>query len=293
MAPDAKSSRKDATAKLMETATNMIKNGATPDVITFIETTITEVNQNVLGTIVQEHHRDQQLIDDLLARFDTAVAAMEACAASVRQAATDTDTASNSHKVCRSSEAVECARSRKCEDELEELWSIVKTRESEMREIHWAIHGEWCAEIEPPHPGLDNPFNWVPGAHMEGPETSQSEIDYPTIDYTPAVISFRSFSVEQFGHYIIKLPEVETAWENYNSKLLECAAQEETWTLKVDECDGLQDPLRDQACAHAGSNRQCASNFGHEYHMTMVAYTAAVETVRQLEYDRKSHHRLR
>merc|ERR1719502_2465513 len=69
LAPES-TSRKDATAKLMETATKMMKNGATPDVITFIETTITEVNRDILGVIVNEHNQDQQLINDLLARFD-------------------------------------------------------------------------------------------------------------------------------------------------------------------------------------------------------------------------------
>ena len=46
-------------AKLMETETKMMKNGATPDVITFNETTITEMNTEVLSVIVDESRRDQ------------------------------------------------------------------------------------------------------------------------------------------------------------------------------------------------------------------------------------------
>jgi hypothetical protein len=287
LAPEAKEARKDATAKLMETAVKMMKNGATPDVVTFIETTITEVNENVLSAIVEEHHRDQRLINDLLDRFDAAVAAMEACAASVEQADIDREAASDAHKLCRSSEAIDCARSRKCEEELEELWDIVKHEEEEMREIHRKIHGEWCVGPEPPQPGLDDPFRWNLEIAKEGPETSQTDGEYPTITYTQELIDFRVFSINQFELYIAQKPLVELAWENYNRKLIECAALEETWTLKVDDCDGLQDTLHDQACMHAGANRQCASNFGHEYHMTMVAYQNAVTTVQQLEYDRK------
>merc|ERR1719453_49814 len=271
----------------METATKMMKNGATPDVITFIETTITEVNQDVLGSIVEEHHRDQQLINDLLAEFDAAIAEMEACAASIEQQHVEREASSHAHKLCRSEESISCARSRKCEEELEELWSIVKIEEEEMRRIHWAIHGEWCVGPAPPHPGLDDPFNWQISAHSEGDETSQSVHPYPAVDLAPDVIEFRRFSVEYFGLYIAQKPRVELAWENYNRKLLECAALEETWTLKVDDCDDLQTTLHEQACEHAHSNRQCAANFGHEYHMTMIAYNNAVTTVRQLEYDRK------
>jgi len=279
-------SRKDATAKLMETATKMMKNGATPDVITFIETTITEVNRDILGVIVDEHNEDQQLINDLLARFDAAIAAMEACAASVRQQHHDREAASTAHQVCRSEEAISCARSRKCEEELEELWRIVKIEEQEMREIHWAIHGEWCVGPEPPQPNLEDPFRWQLAYHKEGEETSQSTEDYPLIDNSH-VIEFRRFSVDYFGRYITQKPLVELAWENYNRKLLECAALEETWTLKIDDCDEAQTTMHDQACMHASNNRQCASDFGHEYHMTLVTYNDAVTAIRQKEYDRK------
>jgi len=280
------SSRKEATAKLMETATKMMKNGATPDVITFIETTITEVNRDILGVIVHEHHEDQRLINELLDRFDAAIAAMEACIQTINQQYTDRGEASHAHQVCRSSEAIDCARSRKCEDELEELWRIVVVEEREMREIHWAIHGEWCVGPDPPQAFLEDPFNWHLTEHKEGAETSESQIDYPEID-NDHVIEFRRFSVTQFGHYIRQKPIVEQAWENYNRKLLECAALEETWTLKVDVCDEAQQHMHELACMGHATNRQCASNFGHEYHMTLVSYNEAVTAIRQKEYDRK------
>jgi len=286
MAPEP-TSRKDATAKLMETATKMMKNGATPDVLTFIDTTLNEVRSDVLGVIVEEHWRDQQLIWDLLARFDAAIADMLACKATVEAQHADRMVSSVNHKVCRSDESLKCARSRKCEEELEELWSIVKIEEEEMRRIHWAIHGEWCVGPAPPHPGLGDPFEWTLEESWEGPETSQSTDPYPVVDLTPAVIEFRRFSVEYFGLYIVQKPRVELAWENYNRKLIECAALEETWELKVIDCDALQDVMHNQACEHAAGNRQCASNWGHEYHMTLVAYNSAVTTIRQLEYDRK------
>jgi hypothetical protein len=249
LAPE-KSSRKDNTAKLMETATAMLKNGVTPDVVQFIETTITEVNSEVLGAIVDEHHRDQGIINAILDDFDAAIAEMEACAETVRGQHVERELSSHAHQLCRSDEAIKCARSRKCEEELEELWERVKIEEEEMRRIHWAIHGEWCEGSAPGHPSLADPFQWQIGESWEGPETSQSTDPYPAVDLAPAVIEFRRFSVEYFGLYIEQKPRVEIAWENYNRKLLECAALEETWTLKVDECDEAQDALHGQACEH-------------------------------------------
>jgi hypothetical protein len=278
---------KDNTAKLMETATKMLKNGATPDVIEFIESTIHAVNDEVLGRIVDEHHRDQGIIDGILIDFENAIAEMEACADSIRNQHVERELSSYDHQLCRSEESISCARSRKCEEELEELWERVKIEEDEMRRIHWAIHGEWCEGSAPDHPSLADPFQWTLGESWEGPETSQSTDPYPAVDLAPNVIEFRRFSVEYFGLYIEQKPRVEQAWENYNRKLLECAALEETWTLKVDDCDALQDTLHGQACNHASSNRQCAATFGHAYHMTMVEYTNEVARIRELEYDRK------
>ena len=92
---------------------------------------------------------------------------------------------------------------------------------------------------------------------------------------------------EEVPYYIEQLPRVEIAWEEYNAKLIECAAQEETWQLHVDECDALQDELNQKACEHAGDSRQCSSDYGHEYEMAVDLYRETEERVRELEYDRK------
>merc|ERR1719446_484699 len=180
------------------------------------------------------------------------------------------------HKECRSGESLACARSRKCEDELEELWRRVVVEEGEMRRIHWAIHGEWCVPPLPPHPGLADPWNWPDEDHYEGPETSESDHLYPEVNQGDDVIAFRTFTVDHFGLYIIQLPIVEEAWELYNRKLLECAALEETWQLHVDECDALETDMNDAACEHHAGNRQCASNWGHEYEMAMDEYSMLI-----------------
>jgi len=101
------------------------------------------------------------------------------------------------------------------------------------------------------------------------------------------VIEFRSFSVDYFGHYIVQKPRVEQAWLNYNNKLVECRHLEVVLEDKVEVCDGFQIDLHDKACDHVHSHRQSAANYGHEYHMTMLAYNDAVTAIQQLEHDRK------
>jgi len=260
----------------METATKMMKNGATPDVLTFINETIWEIENVILQAIVDDHRRDQELIVASRNRFDAAVADMRACSAQVEEDAAALQGMIQGHKECRAGEALACARSRKCEEELEELWLRVVTVETEMRRIHWSIHGEWCVPPLPPHPGLADPWNWPDEDHWEGPETSQSVHEYPHVNQGDDVIRFRTFTVDAFGEYIIQLPIVEETWELYNRKLLECAALEETWQLHVDDCDVLQTDMNEAACEHHAGNRQCASNWGHEYEMATDEYSMLI-----------------
>merc|ERR1719386_159602 len=133
LAPDTikDKSRKEGTARLMETATRMMKNGATPDVIVFIEATISEINDDVLVAIQNEHNLDQQLLDDLLVRFDASVDAMVECRDELARENAGRAADNEEHKNCRSIEALDCARSRKCEEELEVRWGIVKAEEEE------------------------------------------------------------------------------------------------------------------------------------------------------------------
>jgi len=268
-------SRQDNTAKLMETATKMLKSGVTPDMVQFINTTITEINEDVLPLIRDAHDEDQRFIYTLLAHIEDAVNTMVEAAVDTNQLHDSRVASSLEHKECRSVEGIKCAFSRKCEHELEELWVIVKTRESEMRRIHWAIHGEWCEGNSPDHTSLADPFRWTQEEYSEGAETSQSTNAYPLVDHTTDVINFRRFSVDHFGQYIIQKPLVETAWANYNLKLLECAQKDEEWEVQVADCDQKQDIVRDAACMHSTTNRQHRHTFGHAYDSTLNAYNDA------------------
>jgi len=194
---------------------------------------------------------------------------------------------STDHKQCRSFEALHCARSRRCEEELERAWIEVKIQEEEMRRIHWEIHGEWCLGNAPDHPGLADPFHWTITEYKEGAETSQSVQPYPAIDLADDVVDFRTFSVSHFGEYIVQLPKVQRAWQLYAEKLDECARLEFTLETQIESCDDKQILLHDKACEHSAEHRLGTSTHAREYHDTMVAYTAAVETIQQLEFDRK------
>ena len=51
----------------------MIKNGVTPDVIEFVDSTNAEINDTVLQAIISEHNIDQDYINSLCQAFQDAI----------------------------------------------------------------------------------------------------------------------------------------------------------------------------------------------------------------------------
>ena len=279
LSTDTQTNRHDSTSKLLETAVKMIKNGVTPDVITFVDSTNQEIDEQVLVAIQNEHDTDQQYIDNLCQDFQNAVDKLAEEAAAIGVHDDNRLGAQEAHHTCRADEAFSCAQSRRCEHQLVELWNRVKREESHMREIHGHIHDEWC--VHPPFFAeidvwLNHPFDWS--------RTSP----YPELNIPSDVVEFRHVSVDYFTQYMEQKVIVEEAWRVYNLKLIECSAFETTLDLKVDECDDAQREARGRACEHAVANKAAREDFGVEWDRIVRLYNQAREAKTANEADRKA-----
>jgi len=282
-----KDARKDTTARLMETATKMMKNGVTPDVVNFIETTITEINQNVLGSIVDEHNTDQAAINTAHAEFAPLDGALSSCRTNVNNLHSARQETSGRHKACRKEEALICARSRQCEEILAGLWGEVQAAEDTMRGYHREVKNSWCEDPDV-HPDTSNPFRWPDQYAKEGPETSlDSDQSYPHVVVTSAVDTFRSDSFQTFTDYKAAKERVDLAWRAYNLRLETCATLETALESQVDTCDGEETTLRAEACQHASDWDSCVSAYGNGYAREVGEYDRLVATLREEEEDRK------
>jgi len=278
-ASDGKTNRQDSTAKLLETAVKMIKNGVTPDVITFVDSTNQEINEQVLVAIQNEHNTDQAYIDTLCQDFQSAVEKLEDEAVSIAAQNTASDGAREAHHTCRADEAYSCAVSRRCEEQLRLQWLVVVREEEKMQRIHSEIHDEWC--IHPPFFAeidlwLNHPFDWS--------KTSP----YPELNIPADVGAFRDVSVTYFEEYMAQKIVVEAEWAKYEAKLLECSGYEATLDAKVSECDDAQRDARTSACEHAVANKAAREEFGVEWDRIVRLYNEAREAKTANEADRKA-----
>jgi Notch-like protein len=280
---ESKSNRQDSTSKLLDTAVTMIKNGVTPDVITFVDATNQDINEEVLVAIQSEHDIDQAYINSLCQDFLNAVNALEEQAEAIALHDTNRLAASEAHHSCRANEAYKCAKSRRCEEQLRQKWVEVKHEESTMREIHGYIHDEWCVhppfdQHDPPAIGdwLNHPFNWA--------QTSP----YPILELPQDVRDFRHVSVGYFRDYHAQKIVTERVWLEYNEKLEECAVLEEAWESQIEPCDEAQIVVREHACSHAQANRQAREAFGQEWNRIVTLFEQARIAKTANEQDRKN-----
>ena len=94
-------SKKPAMQALMESATTMLKNGATPAVVDFAEETLNEVSGVVIPAIINESENDQRFIYSLHSRFQVIRDALAEDNQNVFQLNAEEQTLSGQHKHCR------------------------------------------------------------------------------------------------------------------------------------------------------------------------------------------------
>ena len=85
----------------MESATTMLKNGATPAVVDFAEETLNEVSGVVIPAIINESENDQRFIYSLHSRFQVIRDALAKDNQNVFQLNAEEQTLSGQHKHCR------------------------------------------------------------------------------------------------------------------------------------------------------------------------------------------------
>jgi len=285
-------------ARLLESAVNMVKNGVTPDVIQFTEATSSEITDNVLTAIQAAHDTDQAFLNHICARFAAAVQALSEAADQIELSNTNRIAASAAHHECRAEEALDCARSRRCEEQLRHLWTVVKEEEFNMRRIHGEIEDEWC--VLPTLDGqfeltglLNHPFNWAALKDDVGvPYTSSYDRPnipgYPILNLQQSIRDLRGWSVTKFDEYMVQKIRTEHAWTYYNEKIGECADFEATLEVKSPECDAAQIVMHDHACQHSTDNAAARRTAGRTWKRISDDYDRDIERINSDETDRKN-----
>jgi hypothetical protein len=236
----------------MESATTMLKNGATSAVVDFAEETLNEVSGVVIPAILNESISDQHFIRSLHARFTEIHTTLTTGNLEVYALNEEEQELSTDHKTCRDAEGVDCQGKRNCEMEMYRLWTVWVTEEEELREIHTRISGHFCP------PGTNGTLH-----------------------------SFRVASVPWMQSYMAQKIVVDAAEVSYDNKLPDCVIAHTNLDEESARCNALQTGLEEKACAHAQKINEVLTEYYDDFASAEAAYHCAVQEIMELERDRK------
>jgi hypothetical protein len=240
-----------AISSLLETATSMLKNGETSDVVAFADATLAEIMNDVLPAIQDAHDADQTLIDNTFTMFEAALANLELENGEVKRLHDAERELSRQHIACREEEKIICDDKRECDYDLYATWLRFVEEEYELRRLSKEVEDHFCVENA-------NGTMWV----------------------------FRDHSVTLFPPWLEQKPIVEH-WEyEYNRRVPTCETWYTTLNEKTDECDALQAHLEAAACAHANEVLNVRIRFATDWQYSVYTYQQVVDEVRCLELDR-------
>lgn len=244
-------SHKHSLSALLESTGNMLRNGATPDVLEFTNDVIAEITMTVEPAIENASAADQELVYRMYAMFELALQELEQDNEQIFALNSEQLQHSADHKSCRQEEAVKCEDKIRCDYELYDLWETFVDEETELRIIQRHIDGHFCAP-----------------------------------DANGTLFSFRAASVPQMRSFSRQMPRVEYAVVAYQGQHPMC---ERNFTLlddKTEDCDARQFALEGISCAHAVRVRTVRNQFACSWQSALDIYSRTVTEVRLNEIDR-------
>jgi len=246
-----KEDKSKAISNLLQSATNMLKNGATPDVTDFAEATLTEITGIVLPAITNASATDQALVDSTFTMFATALQELSDGNNRVLAANNQERALSRAHKACRAEEEEKCQEKIQCDYDLWHIWRRFVEEESELRQLSLEVERHFCAEDA-------NGTMWI----------------------------FRDHAVTLFPPWLEQKPIVEHWEEEYDEKVPHCERKFEILDDKTAECDAYQLQLEEAACSHGNTVAEVRNLFAQAWAHAIWTYQRVVDEVHCLEIDR-------
>ena len=242
---------------LMESAADMLKNGATPDVVEFATETLEEIAGVVIPAIVDESRVQQEQVVEMWTQMRHLIDVdLESWLQGIAQWSSEVQAASVVHHNCRDTEKIKCDGKRDCEMELYELWTTWVDEESTLREWHNTIEGHFCP----------------PGANG-------------------TTRTFRQDSVQPMNEYMYQKVEVDAAETGYDNHRPICIVNHNLLDEQSAICNAAQSDLETKGCSEARAVHQTLLDFETQYTVIDTEWNARWENVRTDELMRHREYR--
>jgi len=248
---------------LLESAKGFLKNGATHDVVVFVEETLEEVGGVTIPAIEHASRTQQAMVYDMHDQFQVIKNALREANRAVNALEIEEEAASDSHKECRAiqyapnaaepllPEEQRCINKRECEGHLYGLWTAWEFAEEELMKVHRDLEGHFC------------------------PPDANGTLD-----------SFRVRSKPWMEDYMNKKVEVDTAERLYDEYYPTCVEHHNNLDTRSSQCNAFQSALEEKSCDYAHTIRRVLNDYHTDYDQAITQYEEYLEVVRREEADR-------
>jgi len=237
-------------ANLMESATTMLKNGATNDVVLFVNATLTEVTGTVVPAIEHASRVSQENLYTSHKEFFATLKNLNAGLSSIADLESDETSKSQAHIKCRKEEeAPKCKTKTDCDKSLYEYWDTWYKHELDLHRDHLTFHGHFCVEN---------------GTHID----------------------IRSTSASYMTDWMVTEERVRSAASKYTKQVELCNTAYTELSKQNEACNIMQTALEKAACAHAEKVSETVINFHTDFVKNVAAYETLVNHTKHMQADR-------
>jgi len=236
-------------ANLMESATSMLKHGATNDVVWFVSNITKEVADSIVPAIEHESAVSQSGLYTDHKEFFVTLNTLGTDLGLIATLNTAEESKSQQHKACRAEEAKKCTTKTDCDKDLYDYWLIWYNHEIQLHRDHGAFHGHFCLSN-----GTDS--------------------------------SIRQTSAVRMGAWIKTEKLVSAAELVYQNQVPVCQNAFTELETKNTLCNVKQGELEAAACAHANKVSLTVTTFHQKWMNDVDTYETNVNFTKHMQADR-------
>lgn len=247
--------RKNSVSLLYNSAVQLLREGATPEVVTFSEESLKEISGPIKQAILDAHKSDEQRLAELFPGFQTVLDNYNTYKAQVLEERAKNEADSIKHKTCREDQATLCREHNECRLEEARRWEIYEAKASA--------------------------FQTVLTSDTEACTNATKDVTKDSID----VFKENLADIAAAGQTIA------TKWTEHHEQMETCNGIEADHAKKkIEDCDTQQRELEEAICAnhklHELSSSEALSEWGlvSRNWATLTAAVKEEEAIRKNEF---------
>jgi hypothetical protein len=237
--------------ELLQSATQLLKSGATPDVIQFTQDLLTDLRNDILPALTNAHNSDVRLLAEAMDNFVNIESRYEEDMRAVGLLHDEMQKVRDNHNGCRHEQMGHCERAEHCETERKRLEDILVQERGQYKAVMQRIGTQYCV-VEHDHTSTE----------------------------------FREFSASSFETYLKDGQEMIEARKAHDTQHETCKGLNEDLKASKQDCDEAKKELEHASCAVHRAQDQGWDDFNTAWSLAAKHLEETKEAVQTLQEHR-------